>query len=76
MFTRILKFCGIQKSRLQLWQCQIIWECQRKSRKIYEVEPEAFSSASVRKNPYEILDDVNEIDLREYQVKFKLEKEH
>ena len=53
-----------------------LYECQRKSRKIYEVEPEAFSPATMRKNPCEILDDVNEIDLREYQVKVKLEIEH
>ena len=47
-----------------------------KVQKNYEVEREAFGPASVRKNPYENLDDVNEIDLREYQAKVKLEKEH
>ena len=47
-----------------------------KVQKNYEVEREAFDHASVRKNPYENLDDVNEIDLREYQAKVKLEKEH
>ena len=42
---------------------------------IYENEPKAFGPASVRENPYQDLDDVNEIDLREYRVKVKTEKE-
>ena len=42
---------------------------------IYEDEPVAFGRASVGENPYKDLDDVNEIDLREYQVKVKTEKE-
>ena len=42
---------------------------------IYEDEPEVFGPASVSKNPYKDLDDVNKIDLREYQVKVKTEKE-
>ena len=41
---------------------------------IYEDEPVAFGRASVGENPYKDLDDVNEIDLREYQVKVKTEK--
>ena len=42
---------------------------------IYEDEPDAFGPASVSENPYKDLDDVNEFDLREYQVKVKTEKE-
>ena len=42
---------------------------------IYEDEPEAFGPSLVSENPYKDLDDVNEIDLREYQVKVKREKE-
>ena len=42
---------------------------------IYENEPEPFGPASVSKNPYKDLDDVNGIDLRECQVKVKTEKE-
>ena len=42
---------------------------------IYEDEPEVFGPASVSKNPYKDLDEVNKIDLREYQVKVKTEKE-
>ena len=39
---------------------------------IYEDEPEASSvPASVSENPFNDLDDVNEIDLREYQVRVK-----
>ena len=37
---------------------------------IYGNEPEAFNPVSVKKIPYKNLD-VNEIDLREYQVKVK-----
>ena len=42
---------------------------------IYEDEPDTFGPASVSENPYKDLDDVNEFDLREYQVKVKIEKE-
>ena len=42
---------------------------------IYEDEPEAFGPVSMSENPYKDLDDVNEIDLREHQVKVKTEKE-
>ena len=66
--TIIQKFYGIQKLRLKRWQSQIIWKCLAE---IYEVEPEAFGPVSVRKNPCKDLDDVNEIDFREYQVKVK-----
>ena len=53
-----------------------LYESVRKSlSEIYEDEPEAFGPASVSENPYKDLDDVNEIDLREYQVKVKTEKE-
>ena len=38
---------------------------------INQDEPEAFGPASVGENPYEGLDNVNDIDLREYQVKVK-----
>ena len=41
---------------------------------IYEDEPEAFGPASVSENPYKDLH-VNEIDLKEYQVNVKTEKE-
>ena len=41
---------------------------------IYEDEPEVFGPASVSKNPYKDLDEVNKIDLREYQVKVKTAK--
>ena len=42
---------------------------------IYEDEPEVFGPASVSKHPYKDLDDVIKIDLKEYQVKVKTEKE-
>ena len=42
---------------------------------IYEDEPDAFGPVSVSKNPYKDLDNVNEFDLREQQVKVKTEKE-
>ena len=42
---------------------------------INQDEPEAFGPVSVGENPYEGLDNVNDIDLREYQVKVKTEKE-
>ena len=53
-----------------------LYESVRKSlAEIYEDEPDAFGPASVSENPYKELDDVNEFDLREYQVKVKTEKE-
>ena len=42
---------------------------------IYEEEPDAFGPASASENPYKDLDDVNDIDLREYKVKVKTERE-
>ena len=42
---------------------------------IYKDEPEAFGLASVSENPYKDLDDIDEIDFREYKVKVKTEKE-
>ena len=53
-----------------------LYESVRKGlAEIYEDEPETFGPASVSQNPYKGLDDVNKIDLREYQVKLKTEKE-
>ena len=53
-----------------------LYESVRKGlAEIYEDEPEAFGPSLVSENPYKDLDDVNEIDLREYQVKVKREKE-
>ena len=42
---------------------------------ISEDEPEVFGPASVSENSYKDLDDINEIDLSEYQLKVKTEKE-
>ena len=53
-----------------------LYESVRKGlAEIYEDEPEAFGPVSARENPYKDLDDVDEIYLREYQVKVKTEKE-
>ena len=53
-----------------------LYESVRKGQaEIYEDEPDTFGPASVSKNPCKDLDDVNEFDLREYQVKVKAEKE-
>ena len=47
-----------------------LYEIVRKSlAEKYEDEPEAAGPASVSENPFKDLDDVNEIDLREYKVK-------
>ena len=52
-----------------------LYESVRKSlAEKYEDEPETFSSALVSENPYKDLDDVNEIDWKEYQVKVETEK--
>ena len=52
-----------------------LYESVRKGlAEIYEDEPETFGPASASENPYKGLDDVK-IDLREYQVKLKTEKE-
>ena len=50
-----------------------MWE--KSLTEIYEDETEALGLASVSENPYKDLDDVNEIDLRRYQVKVKTKKE-
>ena len=42
---------------------------------IYDDELKAFGPASASENPYKDLDDVNELDLREYKMKVKTEKE-
>ena len=53
-----------------------LYESVRKGlAEIYEDEPDAFGLALVSENPYEDLDDINEFDLREYQVKVRTEKE-
>ena len=53
-----------------------LYEKVRKSlAETYADEPEPFSPASVRENSGKNLDDVNENDLRAYQVKVKTEKE-
>ena len=53
-----------------------LYESVRKGlAEIYEDEPDTFGPASVSANPYKDLDDVNKFDLREYQVKVKIEKE-
>ena len=52
-----------------------LYESVRKSlAEKYEDEPETFSSALVSENPYKDLDDVNEIDWKEYQVNVETEK--
>ena len=52
------------------------YETVRKGQaEIYEEEPDAFGPASASENPYKDLDDVNDIDLREYKVKVKTERE-
>ena len=53
-----------------------LYESVRKGlAEIYEDEPDTFGPASVSANPYKDLDEVNKCDLREYQVKVKIEKE-
>ena len=52
-----------------------LYESARKSlAKIYKDEPEASISALVSENPYKDLNDVNYVDLREYQLRVKAEK--
>ena len=69
------------KSSMKLRHCDSnadkvkLYESVRKNlAEIYEDEPETFGPASVRESPYKDLDDVNEIDFREYQVKAKTGK--
>ena len=53
-----------------------LYKSVRKSlTEIYEDKSEAFDPASVSEDPYKDLDDVNETDLRKYQMKVKAEKE-
>ena len=75
MFARTQKFQGIQKLRLKRWQSQLYESVRKGQVEIYKDEPEAFGLASVSENPYKDLDDIDEIDFREYQVKVKTEKE-
>ena len=75
MFTRIQKFHRIQKLRLKRWQFKLYESMRKGLAEIYEDEPKAFGPASASENPYEDLNDVNEIGLRENQVEAKIEKE-
>ena len=78
MLARIEKFHGIRKLRLKRLQSQIIWKCEeRSSRNIWRWTRYVWFCASEWKSMYPCkdLDDVNEFDLREYQVKVKTEKE-
>ena len=55
-----------------------LYENVRKSlAKIYEDEPEQFGPVSPSTNPHAGIDDddVNDVDLKEYQIKIKTEKE-
>ena len=55
-----------------------LYENVRKSlAKIYEDEPEQFGPVSLSTNPHAGIDDddVNDVDLKEYQIKIKTEKE-
>ena len=53
-----------------------LYKSVRKSlTEIYEDKSEAFDPASVSENAYKDLDDVNETDLRKYQMNVKAEKE-
>ena len=69
MFTRIQKFHGTQKLRLDADKVKLFEKVRNCLAEIYEDEPDAFGLASVSKNRYEDLDDVNEFDLREHQVR-------
>ena len=80
--TNLVKCSQEFKSSMEFRNCdsnadKVKWhESVRKGlAEIYEDEPDAFGPASVSENPYKDLDDVNEFDLREYQVKVKTEKE-
>ena len=74
MFTRILKFHGIQKFDSNVDKAKLYESVRRDLAEIYEDESEAFRPASVGENPCKDLDDVNEIDLRKNQVKIKTKK--
>ena len=52
---------------MKLWEKGLV--------EIYEDEPDAVVPNLVSENPYENLDDINDFDLREYQVKVKTENE-
>ena len=78
MILMFIKYLQEFKSSIGLRNCDSnvdkvkLYKSARKSlAEIYEDEPEAFGLASVRENPYKDLDYVNDIDLREYQVKVK-----
>ena len=75
MFTRIQKFHVTQKLQLKHWQSQIVWKYEKRSSRNIWRWTRGVWSCSVSENPYQDLDDVNEIDLRECRVKVKTEKE-
>ena len=52
-----------------------LYESAKKGLAEISDEPDAFGPASLSENPYKDLDDVSKVDLREYQVKLKTEKE-
>ena len=81
-FVDLIKCLQELKSSMKFRNCESnankvkLYESVRKGlAEIYEDEPDTFGPASVSENPYKDLDDVNEFDLREYQVKVKIEKE-
>ena len=80
-FINLIKCLQEFKSCMEFRNCDSnadkvkLYESARKGLgEIYEDEPDAFGPASVSENPYKDLDDVNEFDLRKYQVKVKAEK--
>ena len=71
-FKSCLEFrnCDSNADKVKLYESVRIGQAE-----IYKDEPDTFGPASVSENPCKDLDDVNEFDLRKYQVKVKTEKE-
>ena len=63
------KNCGSNADKVKLYE-----NVKKSQEEIYEDKSEAYGLASASENPYKDLD-VNDIDLREYQVVVKTEKE-
>ena len=71
-FKSSIKFknCDSNADKVKLYE-----SVSKRVAEIYKDKPETFGPASASENPYKDLNDVNEIDFREYQVKVKTEKE-
>ena len=75
MFTRLQRSMEFRNCDSNADKVKLYESVRKGLAEIYEDEPKAFGPTSVSENPYKDLDDVNEIDLSEYQVKVKTEKE-